>query len=261
MNIHVWNHRLLLLIILTLSSSHFVTVSPFHHTHTRTRTIHLYRTPTPTPTRTISTSSFHIFFSDVRVRVHTLKNHHLCWLKKVSVSDDLHQRKSQPQSQPSQRQPQIRTQQYDNAQLIQLSPSWNLHHPFLKRRRSILHYLISSSGFISLLGVNSIRSEASFAQQVPAYYVYDESDECRNGVIAAETAIPGAYQNICMTLPSRSFTLQSTGDTIDIYQGAGVTGSSSSSSVTGRTGVALWNSGLLLARLLDRLSFEYGQQE
>ena len=49
---------------------------------------------------------------------------------------------------------------------------------------------------------------------------------------------------------------QSTGDVIQIYQG-GVPSSSNnnrnSESVSGRTGVALWNSGILLTRLLDEL--------
>ena len=83
-------------------------------------------------------------------------------------------------------------------------------------------------------------------------------------ILLLEGAIPGAYQNICMSLPERSIILKSTGDEIKIYQGTGTGTTTTSSidnnnnnggSVTGRTGVALWNSGLLLSRLLDEISF------
>ncbi len=78
-----------------------------------------------------------------------------------------------------------------------------------------------------------------------------------------EGAIPGAYQNMCMNLSERKYILQSRkNQSIQIYQGSreandqsSVSSSSSSSSTTlaGRTGVALWNSGLLLTRLLDTI--------
>lgn len=68
-----------------------------------------------------------------------------------------------------------------------------------------------------------------------------------------------------MGLPERSIVLKSTGDEIKIYQGTNIIGdkddskratNNSDGSVAGRTGVALWNSGLLLTRLLDEIAFQ-----
>eukprot|EP00978_Attheya_sp_CCMP212_P019096 scaffold53078_cov72-Attheya_sp.AAC.3 len=95
---------------------------------------------------------------------------------------------------------------------------------------------------------------------------------CRNGAIAAvpmdhgliffiknyiadaywllEGAVPGAYQQVCMALPERTIQLKSCRESVTIAQGSSLSGGSSSS-VTGRTGVAVWNSCLLLVRLLD----------
>lgn len=80
----------------------------------------------------------------------------------------------------------------------------------------------------------------------------EEPEECRGGAIVAEAAVPGAYQQVCMTLPERKITLKSTGDEISVLQGS----ASGTGTLSGRTGVAVWNSGLLLARLLDRLAVE-----
>ncbi len=94
--------------------------------------------------------------------------------------------------------------------------------------------------------------------------------------IIIEGAIPGAYQNICMSLPQRTITLKSISDEITIYQGmASIPTSTNSnnnndskcndnngnnSSVAGRTGVAIWNSGLLLTRLLDQINMSLQQR-
>lgn len=68
--------------------------------------------------------------------------------------------------------------------------------------------------------------------------------ECDDGTIVAEMQIPGAYQQLCMSLPSRTITLKSIGETVTVVQGAAEdqsSGASNNSSVSGRTGVALWN--------------------
>lgn len=89
-----------------------------------------------------------------------------------------------------------------------------------------------------------------------------------------EGIIPGAYQNMCMNLNERSFILKSTKDEIVIYQGQVSKNndgnnnnnnnnnrpSEPSTTLAGRTGVALWNSGLLLARLLDEIQVNVDQQ-
>mmetsp|Transcript_27673 Transcript_27673/g.56721 ORF Transcript_27673/g.56721 Transcript_27673/m.56721 type:complete len:338 (-) Transcript_27673:140-1153(-) len=69
----------------------------------------------------------------------------------------------------------------------------------------------------------------------------------------AENAVPGAYSQVCMTLPERTVKLKSTGETLSILQGA-TSGNDSRGTVSGRTGVAVWNSGLLLLRVLDAVT-------
>lgn len=81
--------------------------------------------------------------------------------------------------------------------------------------------------------------------------VLDGEKQCSNGRIASESQVPGAYQQLCMSLDQREFKLQSSGDTITVAQG---TNSAGGSSVAGRTGVAVWNSGILLTRLLDEIN-------
>ena len=80
--------------------------------------------------------------------------------------------------------------------------------------------------------------------------ITDGDTLCKDGRIAVESAVPGAYQQICMSMDQRSFNLKSSGDTITIAQGA----NSAGGSVAGRTGVAVWNSGILLTRLLDEIN-------
>ena len=74
-------------------------------------------------------------------------------------------------------------------------------------------------------------------------------EECQNGALVAEQAVPGAYQQECMNLSLRSIPVQlpnaATRKNLKIQQaGAGA----------GTTGLAVWNSSLLLARLLQRLA-------
>jgi SAM-dependent methyltransferase len=94
----------------------------------------------------------------------------------------------------------------------------------------------------------------------PVHRAYaTEPKECDNGMIVSETSVPGAYQQVCMSLPTRSLKLKTTGETITIFQGVAADdddksrGNNSKGLVSGRTGVALWNSGVLLTRLLDLL--------
>eukprot|EP00984_Skeletonema_dohrnii_P018907 scaffold8947_cov124-Skeletonema_dohrnii-CCMP3373.AAC.5 len=78
----------------------------------------------------------------------------------------------------------------------------------------------------------------------------DGEKQCNDGRIASESQVPGAYQQLCMGLEQRTFKLQSSGDTITVAQGT----NSAGGSVAGRTGVAVWNSGILLTRLLDEIN-------
>jgi SAM-dependent methyltransferase len=74
-----------------------------------------------------------------------------------------------------------------------------------------------------------------------------EEDVCRNDALVPEQAIPGAYSQVCMSLPERVVPLIKGGENIVIRQEA---------SGSGRTGMAVWNSGLLLTRLLQALVTE-----
>jgi SAM-dependent methyltransferase len=65
-----------------------------------------------------------------------------------------------------------------------------------------------------------------------------------NNMLTEERAIPGAYENVCMTLPVRTVTIDST--ILSMEQQA---------SGPGATGLAVWNSSLLLTRLMPLLSF------
>lgn len=71
----------------------------------------------------------------------------------------------------------------------------------------------------------------------------DELTSCQNGALVPEMAVPGAYNQVCMNLPER--VLDVNGKTIRIQQEA---------SGSGKTGLAVWNSGLLLTRLLEELA-------
>lgn len=68
-------------------------------------------------------------------------------------------------------------------------------------------------------------------------------------LISPEDAIPGAYQNTCMTLPLRTVQLEPSWS-VQIRQQTPAAGS---------TGMALWNSSLLLARLVLRMPLLRGQ--
>lgn len=75
----------------------------------------------------------------------------------------------------------------------------------------------------------------------------DEEAECQRGVVVTESAIPGAYQSMCMLQEERRIPFQK--EILTIQQGSSVG--------AGRTGVAVWNSCLLLTRLLEQTGTDY----
>ena len=83
-------------------------------------------------------------------------------------------------------------------------------------------------------------------------------DACQMGQLVPEMAIPGAYQNICMSRPERTIPF---GNRDIVIQQGNVNGDNTATATNndsgvgpGRTGVAVWNSALLLTRLLVLLS-------
>jgi len=119
-------------------------------------------------------------------------------------------------------------------QIISSTLSYNIH------RRSLL-----TSSVMLLLSAFAAASDEQVVKTTS-----DGESQCKDGKIAAESAVPGAYQQICMSMDQRNFTMESSGDIITIFQGA----NSAGGSVAGRTGVAVWNSGILLTRLLDKIN-------
>mmetsp|Transcript_1977 Transcript_1977/g.3359 ORF Transcript_1977/g.3359 Transcript_1977/m.3359 type:complete len:359 (-) Transcript_1977:2042-3118(-) len=97
----------------------------------------------------------------------------------------------------------------------------------------------------------SIIIQATAASADDQGSILDGEKQCKDGRIASESQVPGAYQQLCMSLRERTFKLQSSEDTITVAQG---TNSAGGSSVAGRTGVAVWNSGILLTRLIDEIN-------
>lgn len=79
----------------------------------------------------------------------------------------------------------------------------------------------------------------------------EESDKistttrCQDGALMPELAVPGAYNNACMSMSERKIPIgKSSGSTLTIRQQA---------SGSGSTGLAVWNSALLMTRLVAAL--------
>ncbi|GAX25223.1 hypothetical protein FisN_5Lh306 [Fistulifera solaris] len=80
----------------------------------------------------------------------------------------------------------------------------------------------------------------------------DDTSLCqKNGILTEERAIPGAYENVCMTLPIRTIAVDDDDDDDD----STILSIEQQASGPGATGLAVWNSSLLLTRLLPLLSF------
>ena len=75
---------------------------------------------------------------------------------------------------------------------------------------------------------------------------------CNNGLLMREEVIPGAYEQICMSLPVRRIPVatKTTGGEVEVSTLA----LAQQPSGTGATGMAVWNSSLLLKRLLEKLT-------
>eukprot|EP00571_Detonula_confervacea_P011052 CAMPEP_0172305618 /NCGR_PEP_ID=MMETSP1058-20130122/6866_1 /TAXON_ID=83371 /ORGANISM="Detonula confervacea, Strain CCMP 353" /LENGTH=444 /DNA_ID=CAMNT_0013017263 /DNA_START=20 /DNA_END=1354 /DNA_ORIENTATION=+ len=128
------------------------------------------------------------------------------------------------------------------------APMMHDNHGYCSQRRNVLSSLliIMSASPLPLLAV-AVAEDGSSSSSSSA--TVEEPKECQNGGVVSESAVPGAYQQTCMNLEERTFLLESSGDTIAVYQGTNDAGG-----MAGRTGVAVWNSGILLTRLLDKLN-------
>jgi hypothetical protein len=76
----------------------------------------------------------------------------------------------------------------------------------------------------------------------------DLLSRCRNGALSMEQAVPGAYQQECMYIPTREIPVQlANGKSVILKLDQQV-------AAAGSTGMAVWNSSVLMKRLLERLS-------
>ena len=105
----------------------------------------------------------------------------------------------------------------------------------VQQRRNILISLLqhASSTLLPLTCISLTTSSAAAATNT------EEPNECQNGKIVLESAVPGAYQQTCMNLDERTFYLQSIKNTpgsddnvITVYQGT----NSGAGEMAGRTG-------------------------
>ena len=106
----------------------------------------------------------------------------------------------------------------------------------VQQRRNILISLLQhASSTLLPLACISLTSSSAAAVSITK----EEPNECQNGKIVSESAVPGAYQQTCMNLDERTFHLQSIKNTsgsddnvITVYQGT----NSGAGEMAGRTG-------------------------
>mmetsp|Transcript_32911 Transcript_32911/g.55156 ORF Transcript_32911/g.55156 Transcript_32911/m.55156 type:complete len:360 (-) Transcript_32911:1276-2355(-) len=141
------------------------------------------------------------------------------------------------------------------------------------RPSSRLDFLVGLSTVLSAvtLGVTATAALAlpvsssgeTIMAALPATATTEGNTVCQNGALVGESAVPGAYSSICMGEPERIVPLprlqgrldeseRTTRGTIVIQQQTGG---------GGQTGMTVWNSGLLLTRLIDALVTELGSKD
>jgi len=114
-------------------------------------------------------------------------------------------------------------------------------------------WLMGAAGCATAIGTTttcaSAESSTYFSSPPPPTTISSSIEQqCRNGALAVEQAVPGAYQQACMALPSRRIPInRGRGDVVELDVLQQATGA-------GSTGTVVWNSSLLLTRLLERLA-------
>ena len=156
----------------------------------------------------------------------------------------------------------------------------NRLHPIERR---LLHHRLELS-FLSDIGNNEIMDRQGFladafwsttsssiaiASTTPTATGKDAELVCQNGALMGESAVPGAYSSACMGLSERIVPLPRYRDrminkptTIDAQpNNVGTIVVQQKAGGSGNTGMTLWNSGLLLTRLLDAMVDELQQRQ
>jgi SAM-dependent methyltransferase len=158
---------------------------------------------------------------------------------------------------------------YDGA-IITAAAAWSFDMVISRRE-----YLMttSSSSWIAPTLISSSDSSSNGAgsdiiDRTSMFAAAEEEDEdrvvvvssssCANGALAMEQAIPGAYQHICMMLPTRTIRVGTEDGKKDIIIRQRPI---EKDSLAGSTGVVVWNSSILLAKLLEALTWEVSNKQ
>jgi predicted nicotinamide N-methyase len=132
-----------------------------------------------------------------------------------------------------------------NENRITIHPPPHNEYPYLNtdHRRQVL----------SSLAIMTCSSLVLLLPRVSPSYAIPLQEVCAGGALMPEQAIPGAYQQECMELPVRIISLQkSVSDSPNSFSVIQLEIEQASVGA-GSTGVVVWNSSLLLTRLLERL--------
>ena len=118
-------------------------------------------------------------------------------------------------------------------------------------RISSIFTVATSSAFLPSMTVSPAFAESD---PVSSKAMDDLERQCSGGTLMSEQVIPGAYQQPCMSLPVRSIPLRVSSPKsltiqLQIQQQTAAAGS---------TGMAVWNSSLLLKRLLEQITVNEG---
>ena len=107
---------------------------------------------------------------------------------------------------------------------------------------------------------------------MPTTTIKNTESICQNGALMGESAVPGAYSSACMGLPERIVPLPRYRERISKRTGSeslssrqnlqpGTIVVEQQTGGSGNTGMTVWNSGLLLTRLLDEMVAELKHQQ
>lgn len=157
----------------------------------------------------------------------------------------------------------------------ELRPAATRLFPYRSRLYSILgidnNAIIDRQDFL----VDSLYSMASSSIAIssttePSTTARDAEAICQNGALIGELAVPGAYSSTCMGLSERIVPLPRYQERVaamnrkiksaDIQQSGTITVQQKAGG-SGNTGMTVWNSGLLLTRLLDGMVDELQRQQ
>lgn len=110
----------------------------------------------------------------------------------------------------------------------------------------LLHFTINVNSLtFSLLDRSDFLNKISNTFLISTTNIIDDDSAiCSKGALVPEQAVPGAYSQVCMTLSERIVPLSSGGDIVIRQEASG----------SGKTGMAVWNSGLVLTRIIQEIS-------